>query len=445
MDKLIDRLVDTRWFMKIVALILALFLFDSVYDADKELKDVNVPGQQDTEVIENVPVKSYYDTENLVVTGIPDTVDVTLDGPKSHLQQAKTLRNFEVYVDLSNAEVGSERVEFQIRDISDKLKVTIEPQYADVTIHEKVTQEFKVEAEFNKSLLGDGYSAEAAIAEPNTVMITGAKEVIDRISFVKATLDLKGPVTETISEEATIRVLDREMNKLDVIVEPQVIKVTVPVQQLSKTVPITIVRKGDPQNGVAIDSIELDVKEASIAGSEDVLNETESVRVEVDVSRVQEDTVLTLPVIIPDGITEVNPKTVKASVDVSVTEEAAEEEEEPAQQEPAEETQGQETEETKETKETKTFSNLPINLVGLSDGFDAVLKAPANGRTSITVTGKSSVVQRLNANDFNVFLDLTNLEEGEHEVTVNVDGPEGAESKPTVGKASVSITQKEET
>ncbi|MBT2687667.1 YbbR-like domain-containing protein [Bacillus sp. ISL-47] len=435
MDKFIDKLVDTRWFMKVVALILALFLFDSVYDADKELKDVNVPGEKDSEVIADVPVKSYYDTENLVVTGIPDTVDLTITGPKSHLQPAKTQRNFEVYVDLSDAEVGNERVEIKIRDISDKLKVTIEPQYANVTIHEKVTQEFRVEAEFNKSLLGEGYTSEAAAAEPNTVKITGSKEVINRISFVKATLDLKGPITETITEEATVRVLDREMNKLDVIVEPQVIRVTVPVRQLSKTVPITIVRKGNLQNGVTINSIELDVKEAAITGREDVLNETESVRVEVDVSRIQEDTVLTVPVIIPDGLSGSDPKTVKANVDVSVTEDAEEEE---TAEEPAEQTQGQTTE------ETKTFSNLPINLVGLSKEFEAVLKNPASGRTSITVSGKNSVVQELSASDLSVYLDLAGLGEGDHEVNINVDAPAEVDSKPAAGKALISITQKEE-
>lgn len=134
-------------FKLIVALILALFLFDSVYDADKELKDINVPGQQDSGIVEDVPVKSYYDTENLVVTGIPETVDLSIEGPKSHLEQAKKLQNFEVYVDLTNAEIGSQRVEIKIRDISDKLDVTINPQYADVTVHEKVTQEFKVDAE----------------------------------------------------------------------------------------------------------------------------------------------------------------------------------------------------------------------------------------------------------------------------------------------------------
>lgn len=432
MDKFIDKLVETRWFMKVVALILAFFLFDSVYDADKELKDVYVPGEQDSETIADVPVKGYYDTENLVVTGIPDSVDLTVSGPKSVLQQAITQRNFEVYVDLSNAEIGRQRAEIKIREISDRLKVTIEPKYADVTIHEKVTQEFKVDAEFNKNLLAEGFASEAAVAEPNKVKITGAKEVIERIGFVKATLDLKGPITDTVTEEARVRVLDSEMNKLDVMVEPQVIRVTVPVRQLSKTVPINIVQKGSLQSGVTINSITLDVSEAAISGREEVLNKTESVRVEIDVSRIQKDTVLTAPVIISDGISEVDPKTVKASVDVSVTEETEEEEE------PVEQTQGQAIE------ETRTFSNLPINLVGLSEELNAAVKDPASGRMSLTVTGKREVIQELNAGDFNVYLDLENLGEGDQEVNINVDGPSNVDLKPAAGKAKVSITQKEE-
>ncbi|MGN7178236.1 CdaR family protein [Cytobacillus sp. SAFR-174] len=439
MDKLIDKMVDTRWFMKIVALILALFLFDSVYDADKELKEINVPGQQDSAIIEDVPVKSYYDTENLVVTGTPDTVDLSLEGPKSHLESAKKQQNFEVYVDLTDAEIGSQRVEIKIRDISDKLDVTINPQYADVTVHEKVTQEFKVDAEFNNSLLGEGYTAEAASAEPKTVKITGAKEVIERISFVKATLDVKGPITETIADDATVRVLDREMNKLDVIVEPQAIRVTVPVKQLSKTVPVTIVRNGETQDGVTINSIKLDVNEASITGREDILNETESVRVEVDVSKIEKDTVLTLPVIIPDGISAVDPKTVKASIDVSTEENAGKEEEENTE-EPAEETQAQ----AQDQEVTKTFSSLAINLAGLSEEYEAVLKNPASGRTSITVTGKSSRVQDLKADDFNLYLSLADLGEGDHEVPINVDGPTDMDIKPAAGKATITITKKEE-
>ena len=54
----------------------------------------------------DIPVKSYYDTENLVVTGVPETVEVTLEGPTPNLQAAKTQKDFEVYVDLSKVKVG---------------------------------------------------------------------------------------------------------------------------------------------------------------------------------------------------------------------------------------------------------------------------------------------------------------------------------------------------
>ena len=47
------------------------------------------------------------------------------------------------------------------------------------------------------------------------------------------------------------------------------------------------------------------------------LNATENVRVEVDVSTISENTELTLPVIISEGIKEVDPKTVKATIKVT--------------------------------------------------------------------------------------------------------------------------------
>ena len=39
-------------------------------------------------------MKSYYDTENLVITGMPETVEVVLEGPTPNLQAAKTQKRF---------------------------------------------------------------------------------------------------------------------------------------------------------------------------------------------------------------------------------------------------------------------------------------------------------------------------------------------------------------
>ena len=73
MDKWIDRLLETSWFLKVAAFILALFLFLSVYDSNNDTSIINVATRTDTAVIEDVPVTAYYDTDNLVITGIPKT------------------------------------------------------------------------------------------------------------------------------------------------------------------------------------------------------------------------------------------------------------------------------------------------------------------------------------------------------------------------------------
>lgn len=425
MDKWIEKLLETSWFMKVVALVLALLLFDAVYDPDKDVSNIYVPGQQGTEVIADVPVKSYYDTENLVITGVPETVEVTIKGPQNVLQPTIKQRNFEVYVDLSDVELGTERVPLKISNISDKLKVTIDPAYVDVNIQEKITNEYKVDVDFDTSLLENGYISEAPSVTPSNVRIIGSKDVVERISYVKASVDLKGPINETIAKEVEVQAFDRNMNKLDVTIDPGTVEVVIPVKSLSKTVPIDIVEKGTPQSGIRIDSIDLNTEEAKIYGRQDILEKTDSVRVEVDVSKITGDTELTLPVIISDGITEVNPQTVKATIHTSEINEETEQDQ------------------SAENDENKTFSNLPIELSGLSNEFEASLDSPANGATNLTVTGKSDLISEVDASDFKLFLDLSKLGEGDHEVKINVSGPANVDWKLATETAKVTITEKE--
>lgn len=329
-----------------------------------------------------------------------------------------------MYVDLADAEIGTERVPIKIKDISDKLDVTIDPAYVNVNIQEKVTKEYKVDVEFDQSLIEDGYISEAPEAEPNKVKITGAKDVMDKITYVKAAVNIKDPIKETVRREAQVLVLDKNMNKLDVLIEQKTVDVIIPVKSLSKVVPIKIVEKGSPPDTISIESISIDVTEAKIYGSQEILDKTENVRVEVDLSQVNGNTEITLPVIISDEIKEVNPKTVKATIKAS---------------EKNSETSKNEEE---ETDDHKMFSNLPIHLTGLASQFEASLQTPANG-ASLTVTGKSGKIAELQASDFNVFLDLANLSEGDHEVKINVKGPTDVDWKLATETAKISITQKD--
>ncbi|MBT2639383.1 CdaR family protein [Bacillus sp. ISL-39] len=408
-----DKWMDNPWFIKVVALVLAVLLFGSVPKNDPDKPgDVNVPSDEKVETVEDVPVKRIYDTDTLVVSGVPETVSVTLQGPKNLVQQAKTLRNFEVFVDLTDAEIGNQRVPITIKDVSDRLTVTIEPGYANVSIQEKVTKEFSVEAEFNANIVEEGYIAEKPSVKPNKVQITGAKDVIDRITYVKATVNSSGKVSDTITREASILALDKDMNKLDVVVEPGVVEVTIPIKSSSKKVPIDIVRKGTPPSGVTIDSITLETKEAEIIADPSVLEKFDRVRVEVDVSKIEEDTDITLPVIIGEGIVRVSPETVKVAVKVTKASEI-------------------------------NISNVPIEIDGMDTGYEVNFLDPADGQTNLIVSGPSDIVSALSPDDFKVLIDVSELEEGNHEVEMKVTAPQNITWKLAKETASISVAKKD--
>lgn len=430
-------MIGKNWFTKVLSLAFALLLFSYVYDPNESSTDVNVPSDSETAILEDIPVTAYYDTENVVVTGIPKTVTVTLKGPTVHIQQAKLKKDFEVYVNLANAELGSKTVPLQIKDLSEKIKATIDPETIKVTLKEKVTEEFTVEAEYSSSSIEDGYAAGTAIVEPKTVKVTGAKDDIEKIAYVKANVNLDGNINESVSQQAKVSVLDSSLNKLNVQVEPETVQVNIPVKRTSKTVPINIVEQGTPPENITIDSITLDKKEATISAPEDILKEVESTRVEVDLSEIEKDEELTLPVIISNGVTAVDPELVKVTVKVTVTEEQQDADEEEQENQDSEEAAAA------EKIETKTVSSVPITVQGLSSNLEATIENPKSSSTSLRISGEENRIRDLSASDFNLYLDLTGMDDGKHEVPITVDGPEDIDWELAIDTASVSITNKE--
>lgn len=409
-----DKLMDNPWFMRVVALVLAVMLFSSVPKNDQDTsQDVNVPSDRSTEIISDVPIKTYYDTENLVVTGVPETVELTVQGPKNLISQARTLKDFEVYVDLTEVDIGEQRVPILITGISDRISVTIDPAFVNVSVQEKVTQEFRVEPEYDRDTIGEGYIAETPEVNPNTVRITGAKDVIESISYVKATVNLNSPISETVTREANVRVLDRDLNKLDVIVEPEIVEVTIPVKTSSKDVPIEIVREGSSPDGVTIESMTLSQEEATIIADPSILEKTDSVRVEVDISQVTEDTELTLPVIISEGVVSVSPETVKVNIKV-------------------------------DNQDEKTISNIPINIEGTAEQYNVDFINPNDGVTNIIVSGRREAISPISSDDFDLFIDISSLQEGAHEVDIQVSGPDEVNWRLGRETASIEISQQDD-
>jgi YbbR domain-containing protein len=397
-----DKLMDSRWFMRIISLILAIMLYLSVNPELEKLGTSALKQSDNTETIRDVPVEVIYDSENLVVTGVPETVDVTIEGPRSIVQSTKALKDFRIYVDLTNANIGVSQVPIKYENISDKLTVRIDPAYATVSIQERVSKEFSVEAEFNKNQLAEGFIAETPIIHPEKVTIIGAKDVIDQISYVKATIDWQGTIDETISREASILVLDHNLNKLNVIVQPKTVQVTIPVKNPSKTVPVRIKTSGELPGGAELIEVVPSVKEVTLYGYEEVLKNIDALELEVDLSKIKETTEITLPVELQKGLNKASVPNVTVNVKIDPV-------------------------------EKKTFENIAVKTVGLSTSYE--MEYVDEGQVDLTVQGLKSQVDQLQADDFQVYVDVSKLAVGEHEVTIKVEGPEQVKwtlSKPTL-------------
>ena len=407
-----DKFMESRWFMRIVGLLLAFILYLSVNfdDIQKTANNNTGTSQNAIETIQDVPLEVFYDSENLEVSGLPDTVNVTVEGPKAVVQQAKTVKDFQVYVDLNDIEIGEHQVEIQTQNISDKLTVKLDPQFANISVQEKVTEEFTVEPQFNESILSNGYEAEGLAVDPKTVKVTGSKDEVEQIAYVIATLDVDEEINENVTREARVQVLDREYNKLNVLVEPEVVDVTVSVVNPSKSVPVTIKQKGSLPEGTTLESISVEPKEATIFGRQDVLDTVEEMLAEVDLSKIKKDSTITVPLALKDGLNKVAPEEVKVKVDVNTTEE-------------------------------KSLSGIEIKPEGLADEYEYTITTPENGVVDVALKGQNGEVSKVKKEDFSLALDLSGLEPGEHEVEIQADGPDNVEW--TLSQKTVKVEIKE--
>ncbi len=197
------------------------------------------------------------------------------------------------------------------------------------------------------------------------------------------------------------------MNKLDVSISPASVNITIDISSPSKEVSLKPVQKGKASEGITIEDVKLDVNKVTIYGDVSVLDDIKEIQIPIDVSTIKKDTVLELPVSLPDGVVGSSADTVKVTIDVKGDESE-------------EETAATGTEES-----TDTIADIPIDIIGLDeDQYNITFITPEDGAVSMEVSGDAAFLESLKASDITISVDITGLKAGEHQVTMNVEVPE---------------------
>ncbi|MCM3757729.1 CdaR family protein [Sporosarcina aquimarina] len=433
-----DKFMDSPWFLRLTALALALSLFFSVR-ADEEKKSLaNVGDSMD--IIRDVPVEVYYDNENLVVTGVPETVNMTISGPTNLVQTTKLLKDFTLKVDLRSMPMGSHTVQIQSENISDKIKVKLDPATIDVDIEEKITQSFRVDPEMNDKLLADDYELVKMEVDPSTIEVTGAKSVVDSISFVKVSVTGDNEINKSFEQKGRVRVLDRDLNKLNVLIEPEEVTVKVDVEAYHKEVPISVKQKGKTKEGITVNSLTSDEKMVTLYGPRKTVDAIDQLNVDVDVSELTGSGKQSIELPKPKGVVKMSVDKVNVNIDVKVSPEAEKDSadgdksddeakvpssgessnSDVATEQPS--TDGQEP--TTVTKKTRKFTGIEIGIHGLDKSFKGRMVKPSDGVAAVTVTGEEKVIDALTESDVTVFAEAKSVNHvGDHVLPIFVQVP----------------------
>ena len=399
LSSLIDRILFNRRNGKIVALLLAVFLYFVVnYNT---IASMNTSSLHSAKDINDVQITAKYNSDTFELSGLPDHVDITISGDASNVTAAAN-SDGKIVADLEGLTEGVHEVRLKADGYGDYVTVKIDPSSAYLTLKKKTTQQFDLSYDFiNKDKMGSVFSVGTPTFEYNKVNVRASRDTLDSIAFIKALIDLSGK-EESFAQDARLVAYAADGNPVKVDIIPDTVHVEVPVTSPNKTVNIAVEVTGEVPDGKAIESITSDQQTVTIYGSETVLSSIDKVVVTLNASSITKDATILRPVVLPAGVNSSNINQITLTVKL-----------------------GEQT--SRKIDDVKLRFKNNINNYKVSH--------PENKTTtSVMVFGTAENIEKITAADINVYIDMADARPGLMQFPLQVD-------QPTSGLVRYSLTE----
>lgn len=308
-------MLESKWGLRFVALILAIFFFLSVNNVFGNIFNSDDISQKSTKTIQDVPVEVVYNHKDLHATHVPDTVDVNISGPQSKLLKIESPDDLKVVVDLSGEKAGKYHEKFQVKGISNGINYNVKPKAANITLEKKTTKTMHVQPDVSQSDISNEYKIDKQQISPETVKVTGGEEQLNQIAYLKATYKNATKISKDTKDVADVNAYDKDLNKLNVSINPGQVDLKVSVKPFSKKVKVNTKTTGNLDGNKKVDHIKLD-DEVEIYGSREDLQGIDNITAEVDLDHISESTEKTVKFNLPKNVSKVEPEETKAYITV---------------------------------------------------------------------------------------------------------------------------------
>lgn len=389
-DKPLEKALSKKSSMIILSLVLAVIVFVIIDRQNTTLLEKNA------EVLYDIPLSATYNDEEYVVEGLPETVDITLIGTKANLYLAKQLPTQDVNVDLSDLKPGVHKVSLKYKQSITSVEYKLDPSEVTVVVSSKKSETRSVESDIvNLNKLDSKLAINNTKLDTDEVIIKGTEDSLAKVSTIKALINVSDMVdpkagTNTLKDIPLIA-YDEKGAKVDVEMVPSKVTATIEIESPSKTVPLEIEPTGNVIFGKAIKNITSSVQKVTIYGNSKVLDNTNSIKVKIDVNNLKSNKDYTVTIKKPAGIREISEKVVTAKVEL-------------------------------DDEVTTELSGVKLGVVNLGSNYTAQATSENTTEVTVILKGVESIIKNITPSDVEAYVDLEGLGAGDHEVEIKVKG-----------------------
>lgn len=385
----LDKVLFNEKYSKVVSLALAVLLYAIVnYNA---LSTSFQSSLRYSKTLSDVTVLAKYNSDTFEISGLPETVDVILTGDAANVTSAANAENGTVICDLDGLTEGEHEIKLTTEGYGNNVNVVVNPTNVNVVMKKKTTRQFDISYDFiNQDKMEQIYSAGTPEFEYTKINVRASKDTLDSIAFVKALIDVSGQSAD-FEQDAALVAYDSTGKPVNADIVPNTVHVKVPVTSPNKSVNIQVQVSGEVPDGKAIDSITMDQQTVTIYGSETTLANIDQVVVTLDAGTLTKDSTVLRPIVLPAGVTSATNTQVTMNITLADAEE-------------------------------KTIDDIPINVINNNKHYKA--SQPDNKTTtSVTVKGTKNNIDKLTADDINVYIDMKDVQPGLQKFALQIEQP----------------------
>ena len=399
-----------RWIVKflptlLTALVLAIIVWVSaVSSADpNEEREYSAP----------IPITVLGLDPDLVVTGqYDDEVKVSIRAPRSVQERlAANPDAIHAYINLSGLKAGEHTLEPQIAiDLSPTRLTLVSPSEITLKLENILSKEVPVEIRQNGAL-PIGYTAGTPVLSQDSALVIGPESQVLKVEQVVASVDLSNIIT-SISRQVELKALDaRGVIVSGINLNPTQVNVEIPITQLGgyRNVFVKIVTTGQIAQGFYLTGIMADPPNITIYSTDPELAanmpafiETTPLNLNGAFESFEKDVSLNLP----EGIVVVGDQQVTIKVNISAIQSSI------------------------------LLTGIQVEISNLGQGLKAALSPD---RVDIYVSGPLYLLDKLNAADIIVTLDLANKTPGTYQLIPTVTLADSAINLDSILPASIEV------